>query len=932
LTHAQEPFFINYSINDGLPSNNIYSIVNDKEGFLWFTSDVGIIKYDSKTFTLYNTDDGLSDNEVFQIKEDSKGRKWLLTFNGTPSYIFKGKIYNETNSELIKEVKGKSMLLDFYEDENNNIYLSYLKEELITAKNDGLVNKNYINDANVAGSWTNKNNIYSLTSRGIYNATKNTFHESFKFRSSFRLYHQGDQVYYSNGSILYQINSDNKSQKLFKLNFNTQIINVYKESDSKIWICTRNGLFLFEENIQQKHFFKTNVISSITKDIEGNYWISTLDKGLLFVPSFEVSQKQININCIAKNNNDIWFGGFENDFYIKKNNEFEKRELNPSWPKNSISNIRFFNNTSYVTGKSGLLKLSNSRLEEFQLNINDILAVNDQLFIASTNTFKIKSNLLNNDLFFKNKSKVILNKRTNTFTQGDKDNIWIGTNIGLFKYNLKDSIQTINDNDKILDTSIKDIYFDNESLMLLVATASKGVIILKNNETIHTISLKDGLNNNTTNTIEKLDSNSYLIGTNNGLNLIKLEKDKFFTKNYNTAFGFKNKKINDIAYVNDTIYVASNNAIIYFNSNYLNTKTSNPICLIDGLYTKNSSIDSKNKISYKDNEISIRYTGISFIDRGNITYHYNLNGEWSTTKETQLKYNTLAPNDYTFSVYGVNGFGKKSNIETINFTVLKPFWKQWWFLMFIATLLTLAILSLWKIRVSYLNREFEKERKAMTLENENIILENQMLALEQKALRLQMNPHFMFNALNSIKGYYSVGDAANANNYIEKFSKLLRMLLEIEDQVTTLENEIEMLTLYLELNKIRYKDKFDYTISVAKNINTNSIAIPSLLLQPLAENAIIHGLAPKQEKGLLEVSFSNIANTLICIVKDNGIGRYASSKIKKEKGYQSKALTITKERLNLFDDEASIHFEDLHKNSKATGTKVTIKTTLKSIW
>ncbi len=928
LLVAQEPYYINYSINDGLPSNTIYSIVNDNRGFLWFTTDIGIVKYDSKNFMLINTDDGLSDNEVFQMKEDSKGRKWLLTFNGIPTFIYKDTIYTESNSELIRKIKGKSMLTNFYEDDKANLYLSFLKEEVIAVKNNDSVFKYYINNANIAGSWSSNEQLFSLTSKGIYNTTKNKLHEPLDSKSSLRLYHQKNDVFYSNGSILNTINSENKSDKLFELSINTEIINIYKETQNIIWVCTRNGLFKFENNIQKRHFFKDYIISRITKDIEGNYWVSTLGNGLLFVPSFEVFQKNIKINCIAKKEqNTLWFGGFENDYYVKTNNTFSKKSLNINWRKNSITNIRFFENTTYVIGKSGLLKINPTNTQEFPININDVMQNNNHLFIASTNTFKIGKNELSNDLFSKNKSKVILNKRSLVFANDSKHNVWIGTNIGLFKYNFKDSIKSINNKKKVLSSLVNDLFFDDENKHLIIATASKGLVVIKNDTISHTISQKDNFNSNTVNTIEKLNSNTYLIGTNNGLNLLNLKDDTFTIKNYNTALSFKNKKVNAIAFVNDTIYIATNDKLIYFKSNYLKNKTTKPICFIDGLYIKNKTknVISGSKIEYNSNDININFTGISFIDKGDITYHYKLNNNWSTTKETQRNYNTLTPNNYTFSVYCVNGFGQKSDTKSISFTILKPFWKQWWFIMLEIISLIAIVLILWRLRVNYLNRQFEKERKAM-------LLKNQMLALEQKALRLQMNPHFIFNALNSIKGYYSIGDANKANNYIEKFSKLLRMLLEIEDQTTTLENEIEMLTLYLDLNKIRYKNKFDYQINTPSTLHTNSIVFPTLLLQPLVENAIIHGLAPKKEKGLLQVSFSKSNSILTCIVYDNGIGREASSKIKKESEHESKALTITKERLLLFDKNATIQFEDLKENSNILGTKVIIKIRLKSIW
>jgi sensor histidine kinase YesM len=212
-----------------------------------------------------------------------------------------------------------------------------------------------------------------------------------------------------------------------------------------------------------------------------------------------------------------------------------------------------------------------------------------------------------------------------------------------------------------------------------------------------------------------------------------------------------------------------------------------------------------------------------------------------------------------------------------------------------------------------------------------------MIELEQKALRMQMNPHFIFNALNTIKGYYSEGNDEKAGDYISKFSMLLRMLLENTEQTIPLATELKMLKLYIELTQIRYKNVFDYDIKIDPKINLEDTAIPTLLLQPIVENAIIHGLAPKKEHGLLEISFDKIGNSLRCKVVDNGIGIKASLEKQKQRQHESKAISITKERLSLLDNEENTEIifsinEILDELNNSIGTEVIIQIPFKSIW
>ena len=514
----------------------------------------------------------------------------------------------------------------------------------------------------------------------------------------------------------------------------------------------------------------------------------------------------------------------------------------------------------------------------------------------------------------------------------------MGTNIGLYEYNSEDKLIFLGDNFKGLKSSINNLFFDAESNFLLVATSSKGLILLENEKLKFSISNKDGLNNNTITSIEKIKKNEYLIGSNKGINLLKINKDNFEIKNYNPNLGFESQKINAISYVNDTTFFATNKRLIYFNQQYLHQQKKKPILYIDALYANNNQVEKKlrTKIEFDKNDIKINFTGISFLNKGDLDFYYQLNNNgWQKTKERQVNYQSLASNSYTFSVYAVNGFNEKSDVKTISFKIEKPFWETWWFLLLMVLIIGLVIYYFLKSRLKYLRKQFLKEKKAILLEKENVKLENQMLALEQKALRLQMNPHFIFNALNTIKGYYSEGNVQEASNYISNFSKLLRLLLENVEQYIPLSLEVEMLDLYLQLTQVRYQNKFSYKIKIDKKLNAKETSIPTLLMQPIIENAIIHGVSPKKVKGEIIVSFHQKEDVLICSVLDDGIGRKASQKNKKVQ-HNSKAIKITKERLALIETQentkCSLQFIDLMENEKPTGTQVIITIPLLKIW
>lgn len=215
---------------------------------------------------------------------------------------------------------------------------------------------------------------------------------------------------------------------------------------------------------------------------------------------------------------------------------------------------------------------------------------------------------------------------------------------------------------------------------------------------------------------------------------------------------------------------------------------------------------------------------------------------------------------------------------------------------------------------------------------EKIQLQQQATTNELRALRSQMNPHFIFNALNSIKSFTLNSDAEQANFYLTKFSKLIRQVLEnSRSERISLKNELEMLTLYLDMEKLRVGDKFDYQIKVEDEVETEFVEIPPMLIQPYVENAIWHGLMHKEEKGKISININQQGNSLIIKIEDNGIGRQKAAEIKSKTGtsHKSFGMKITAERLDIFKQlyniNATIAFEDLkNADGLAAGTRVHI--------
>ena len=273
--------------------------------------------------------------------------------------------------------------------------------------------------------------------------------------------------------------------------------------------------------------------------------------------------------------------------------------------------------------------------------------------------------------------------------------------------------------------------------------------------------------------------------------------------------------------------------------------------------------------------------------RANIVYHYRLLGyedAWTTApyRDHEFTYNALGPGQYTFQVKAENQ-GKISQAATYSFSISAPLYARWWFIVVVA-LLILALISL-----IYLRQLRVQRRKASLL--------NELNVSRLTAIQSQMNPHFIFNALNSIQNYIMRNDKDLAMDYLGRFARLIRHYLNASTvDLVTLEDEISMLENYLRLEQMRYSPSFEFHFDIEKTIDTTSVKLPPLLIQPFVENAIWHGLQKKERAGKLTIAIILQGSELICTIEDDGGGMEKAKPLSNRK---SSGIQITKERLNL---------------------------------
>ncbi len=278
------------------------------------------------------------------------------------------------------------------------------------------------------------------------------------------------------------------------------------------------------------------------------------------------------------------------------------------------------------------------------------------------------------------------------------------------------------------------------------------------------------------------------------------------------------------------------------------------------------------KLSWHQNNLQFGYLAVDHKTGPYLQYRYKLSGLDSgyvyAGRQRTVRYTNLKPGNYTFNVE-VSANGKDwYAADPLEVHIAIAFWNTGWFRLLVLVGLLLLAYAWYRFRI----RQVQKQ--AQLKANYEIRLND----LENSALRAQMNPHFIFNCLNTINAFVSRNEKTLANQYISRFSKLIRMILDHSRQRTiTLEEELEALELYLQIEQVRFEGRFDFEITVESNIDIENTAIPGLLIQPFAENAILHGLLPSKKPGLLKVSITKAQDFILIVVEDNGVGRAAAA-------------------------------------------------------
>lgn len=965
----------------GLSSSSIRALYIDNEGFLWVGTESGLNKYNIKTrkFIQYkhniNKENSISSDYVNAITEDKYGNIWVGTNDGLNKL---NKRTNKIKRYFLDPNNANSISNNFINslvcDENNNLWIATQKGLNKLNLDKDVFSIYYFNriDLNsITSDFINcvyidkKQNLWIGTDNGLnlYNSQYNNFiqfrHQKRKANTlgfndvkSLMMDKKGLLYIGTNGGGLNIMNPDNyqfntyKNSSLDNSSLSNDYINsILQDKSGNIWLGTSwEGLNKINKQSKKfRHYYHTskdansinnNLIWSIVSDKKGNIWIATNEgvnifnkksQKFSFIAHKEGVENSLGCNKVRMividhlRENIVWFATLEGgvDKYNTKTKEFKHYRSDPK-KVNGLSTNRI---VSLYEDKYGLIWIGT----EFG-GLNILNPETEKITIYKHNPddpFSISSNIIYP--FYEDKNGIM----------------WIGTYKGLNRFDRQNNrfyryFHNSSDKNSISSDMIFSIFQDKSGFYWL-ATMGGGLNKFNpiTGQAKHFTEINGLPNDVVYSTIEDKYGNFWL-STNFGISKFNPKDESFI--NYDVKDGIQSHEFNFGAALIDEegeLFFGGMNGFNAFFPEEIEVNNYIPPVVITSfsLFNVEVPITIRNhdtlKLDYNENFFSFEFSSLDYSNPSKNKYAYileNFDKSWTYTNSGKryADYTGIKPGKYTFKVIGSNndGIWNKKGVKV--YIVIKPPWYDT--IYFKITLIAFVVFVIWIIfylRVRRIRRKHEVERKVLEIQKE-------LFDLEQKSLRLQMNPHFLFNSLNSIQSFVINNDTDKAIYYLSRFSQLMRTILYNSQQTfVVLKDELEVIRNYMDLEKLRYNDAFEYNIHLDSEIEEDFFAIPPMIIQPYLENAIIHGLLNKKEKGHIMIEIKLLGNFIFCIIQDDGIGREASARLKMQSGinHKSTGMLITQERLNILNsknkDQITVKIIDLFDDfGEAKGTRI----------
>lgn len=749
-----------------------------------------------------------------------------------------------------------------------------------------------------------------------------------------------------------------------------------------IYDINRNRFIEYENDPYNLTSIPDNKITSLLFDNSGTLWVGTKGSGVAYYSQFKFKFKHITqelfktswlsnkyiLSFHSDNDENIWIGtdgGGLYKFDTKENifsnwrNNFSSSSLSNDVVQNllidaygniwagTLNGICKFNQSTNTfrryfptpTKYSSNLKIpAYSTIRLFETTSNELYAVVEHSiyrFNPNKNTFEITTIDL--------KSIAVIPRN---ILEDVDSTWWMATTTGILHVNKHTGLL-----DEKRLSALNEKYFKTDQLYSMlkeddehfwVGTGNSGLYLFNKKK----ISIeanyteKNGLSNNFIYGILKDNSGKLWMSTNRGISVFDPALKQF--RNYDINDGLQSNEFNGGAY-----FKTKDNELLFGGINGFNIiepdkipfNSYKPITNITNIRTDNSTYNllqytaqkKRVRFSNSENNIAFEFASSDYANTPKNMFEYKLDGyeqNWIRTNRNYVSYTKLPPGNYTFFVRASNNDGVWSvQPASFSFRIRPMIWQTWWFRIIAGIFL---LIYGYRFVTQRIQMARMKEKEQSQLVRQKAEYEKQLAEIKLKALVAQMNPHFIFNCMNSIQAMILSDQNMQASTYLTKLSRLVRSVLE--NSVKTfipLHDVIENLKLYLELESLRFDQQFNYDIRT-EGLDVYSIEMPSMLIQPYVENSIWHGLLKKEGEKNIHIKFHREFNYLICEIQDNGIGRVKAAELNLTKQHKSLGTIITKEMFETLhkikDTDYNVEIIDLYdENHLPAGTKVIVR-------
>ncbi|GAB5416527.1 MAG: histidine kinase [Crocinitomicaceae bacterium] len=957
---TQKFSFVSYSTAEGLPQSQVKAIAQDDEGYLWVGTIGGLTKFNGEAFVPYTSREGLLNNRITSL-DFIDGTLWVGHDGGVSSiadreikkYAFTGDDKSRPVNQII-QFNGEILAC------SNGGGLFILKGGKLERIELSMLSSNRIRGAHMS------NGVLYLATRDGILATKDL--KSFSIQPEFGEHSfskiigdENELIASTYDSLLIRKNLASGEISVRNPENIESIYGCFLDAHKNVWLYARTGLVKIGADgsnyaFNQDSGLPLNFITCIFEDQNKNIWAGSQGKGIFRFPGFRfVYYDQSNgylsdlLTCgFQLDNGDKYFGTFDKGILFKpKDGPVRKVETN-------TSNVIVWSAIKNVDGKhwfgtqNSLVSIDKmGNIEEITQTDNPNLPgqrvvcftkIDDQSMYLGGNE---GVSLYRNGTFTKlgkGDTELLGTVRDMVVVNGD---LYCVSNLGMYVYRnnefeqIQGGMGRVNYN--IAADASGTIWVGSES----------GLYFYKNNEMSRLSLFGDDPRANNINFMKFRDGKLF-IGTNNGLVTIVKSKGELVIRRYGIGDGIPDLEtnLNSGFFDNEgNFWFGTSSGMVCYHQNVQGTGVTPPIVHLKsiklnftdfdyGTYSENllpNGMPEKLVLPYTKNNLIFELDGVALVNHDELKYEYRLLGlsntnDWSPSVST-ITFTNLPAGDYVLQMRAVDLEGRQSEVVELPFLINEAYYKTWWFISLCALLLGGIILIVFRFRL---------RRIQQINENEMLSYKARMLSLEQKSLNASMNRHFIFNSLNSIQYFINTRDRLSANKYLTNFAKLIRKNLDsasLEDNLISLEDEVSRIKLYLSLESMRFKDRFDYEITT-NDIDLEMYQIPAMLLQPFIENSIIHGILPNEEvKGLIEVIMEMKGDMLEILIRDNGIGvnQSMSRKAIVAGDHRSQGMEITSKRIELMQKFSNNEIkllgpeELIGDDSSVNGTYVLLK-------